>query len=68
MASVGEPVLRLDGVRVSLRRGATVIDGVTMNLQRGEIVCLVGESGSGKTTTALSAFGYCTPGLHHQRR
>ena len=63
MASAGEPVLRLDGVRVSLRRGATVIDGVTMNLQRGEIVCLVGESGSGKTTTALSAFGYCTPGL-----
>ena len=63
MASTSEPVLRLDGIRVSLRKGATVIDGVTLNLRRGEIVCLVGESGSGKTTTALSAFGYCAPGL-----
>ena len=64
MASAGEPVLRLDGVRVSLRQGATVIDGITLNLLRGEIVCLVGESGSGKTTTALSVFGYCAPGLN----
>jgi peptide/nickel transport system ATP-binding protein len=63
MARTPQPVLRLDGVRVSLRRGPTVIDGITLDLRPGEIVCLVGESGSGKTTTALSAFGYCAPGL-----
>ena len=37
------------------------IEAVTLELKRGEIVCLVGESGSGKTTTALTAFGYCSP-------
>jgi len=55
--------LRLDGVRVEIRGGAPVIDGVSLDLRRGEIVCLVGESGSGKTTTALTAFGYCAPTL-----
>jgi peptide/nickel transport system ATP-binding protein len=56
-------VLRLDGMRVQLRAGPALIDGVTLDLHRGEIVCLVGESGSGKTTTALTAFGYCAPSL-----
>ncbi len=59
MTTTGESVLRLDGVQVAVYRGPTVIDGVTLDLHQGEIVCLVGESGSGKTTTALTAFGYC---------
>ena len=63
MTSSSESVLRLEGVRVGVRKGPTVIDEVTLDLRRGEIVCLVGESGSGKTTTALSAFGYCAPEL-----
>jgi peptide/nickel transport system ATP-binding protein len=63
MTSSTESVLRLEGVRVGIRKGPTVIDEVTLDLRRGEIVCLVGESGSGKTTTALSAFGYCAPAL-----
>src|SRR5262249_4525273 len=53
----------LEGVRVGILKGPAVIDAVTLNLRRGEIMCLVGESGSGKTTTALSAFGYCAPNL-----
>jgi peptide/nickel transport system ATP-binding protein len=57
------PVLQLDGVRVEVKGVATVIEAVTLELKRGEIVCLVGESGSGKTTTALTAFGYCSPTL-----
>jgi len=63
MTSPTDSVLRLEGVRVGVRKGPTVIDEVTLDLRRGEIVCLVGESGSGKTTTALSAFGYCAPAL-----
>jgi peptide/nickel transport system ATP-binding protein len=63
MTGAATSVLRLDRVRVEIPGGAPVIDGVTVDLRRGEIVCLVGESGSGKTTTALSAFGYCTPTL-----
>jgi peptide/nickel transport system ATP-binding protein len=57
------PILGLSGVRVKINRGATVIEGVDLDLRPGEIVCLVGESGSGKTTTALTAFGYSATGL-----
>lgn len=31
-----------------------VLDGVSLSVDRGELVCLVGESGCGKTLTALS--------------
>lgn len=40
--------------------GATptrVVDGVTLQVRRGEVLGLVGESGSGKTMTALSLMG-----------
>lgn len=65
MTSVGAPppLLRLSGVKVCTRDGATVLDAVDLDLRRGEIVCLVGESGSGKTTTGLNCFGYRSHGL-----
>ncbi len=62
--SADASVLSLRGVSVGIPGRATVIDHVDVELRKGEIVCLVGESGSGKTTTALTAFGYCAPGLH----
>jgi peptide/nickel transport system ATP-binding protein len=57
------PTLGLKGVRVQVRRGPTIIEGVDLDLHPGEIVCLVGESGSGKTTTALTVFGLSSSGL-----
>ena len=51
------PVLSISDLRARLRRPdphAFVIDGLSLQVGRGEVVALVGESGSGKTMTAYS--------------
>ena len=40
-----------------------IVKEVNFQVREGEVVALIGESGSGKTTIALSALGYCKPGL-----
>jgi peptide/nickel transport system ATP-binding protein len=57
-----ETVLEVSGLRVGLANGDEIVEGVDLQLQRGEILGLVGESGSGKTTTALALFGYASSG------
>ncbi len=42
----------------------TVVDGVSFDIQRGEVVGLVGESGCGKSVTALSLLGLLPRGGH----
>ncbi len=37
------------------------VDGVSYDLEKGEVLCLVGESGSGKTVSALSILGLIDP-------
>jgi peptide/nickel transport system ATP-binding protein len=43
-----------------------IVDNVSFELPKGEILALIGESGSGKTTVALSLMGYTKPGLVRQ--
>ncbi len=58
----GTPAIVLDDLRVETAAGIAIVDGVSLELARGDILGLVGESGSGKTTTALSLFGYAQGG------
>jgi len=56
MNRVGGIVLRVDGLQ--LKRGDRVIlDGVTLEVSRGEIVAIMGPSGSGKTTILRAVAG-----------
>jgi peptide/nickel transport system ATP-binding protein len=51
-----EPLLEIRGLRVWF--GASeVVRGVSLTLDRGEVLGLVGESGSGKSVTALAILG-----------
>ena len=61
---VDVPVVSVRNLRVEVSASAVdVIDGVNLDLQRGEILGLVGESGCGKTTLALALLGYRRRGL-----
>ncbi|GLF99060.1 ABC transporter ATP-binding protein [Streptomyces yaizuensis] len=62
----GESLLTADGLHVSFpgRHGgppARAVDGVDLEIGRGEIVALVGESGCGKTTLARALLGLVRP-------
>ena len=60
-APPGDVVLGLRGVSFSYHSAMTVLDGVDLELRRGEIVALEGPNGSGKTTLARIAAGLVEP-------
>ena len=49
-------LLDLNAVSVSIGQAA-LLDGISLQVQRGQILGLVGESGSGKSLTAMAAMG-----------
>jgi peptide/nickel transport system ATP-binding protein len=56
------PLLRVDGLRVTVSGGAEAVRGVSFAVRRGETVGLVGESGSGKSLTCRAVLGLLAPG------
>jgi oligopeptide/dipeptide ABC transporter ATP-binding protein len=57
---VSDPVLKVDDVHVEFSSPGGVVravDGVSLEVQRGEILAVVGESGCGKTTLARAILG-----------
>ncbi len=66
MTSTTPPLLSVERLHVTFpgRNGASAaraVDGVDLDIRRGEIVALVGESGCGKTTLARSLLGLVRP-------
>lgn len=53
-ASASEPLVQVRDLRVTFTgraRPVQAVDGVDLDVRRGEVVALIGESGSGKTVT-----------------
>ncbi|WP_062013641.1 ABC transporter ATP-binding protein [Aureimonas sp. AU4] len=55
---MSDTVLSMRGLRVEAPGGAVLVDGIDLDLRRGEVLGLIGESGAGKSTVGLAALGY----------
>jgi branched-chain amino acid transport system ATP-binding protein len=53
-------MLKLSNVKVDIQ-GSRILNGVSLSVAAGELVCLVGRNGAGKTTTFRSIMGYRRP-------
>ncbi len=53
-------MLRIENIHVYYGE-SYVLQGVSLHVEKGEIVCLLGRNGAGKTTTMRSIIGYNPP-------
>ena len=62
---MADPVLKIEDLVVALPRGADrahAVEGLSLEVNPGEILCVVGESGSGKSVTAQAVMGLLPKG------
>ena len=57
MTATGEPLLRVDGLRVAYAE-VTALDGVSFDVVEGELFGLIGPNGAGKTTLIEAVAGF----------
>jgi branched-chain amino acid transport system ATP-binding protein len=53
-------MLNLSNLKVDIE-GSRILNGISLSVAAGELVCLVGRNGAGKTTTFRSIMGYRRP-------
>jgi phosphonate transport system ATP-binding protein len=56
-----EPVIQIENLHHSYRKGQPVLEGVHLTVNRGELVALIGLSGAGKSTLLRCVNGLITP-------
>ena len=62
-----EPLVRIRNLKIIGITDETevpIINGVDLDLHRGEVIGLIGESGAGKSTLGLAAMGFTRDGCH----
>jgi len=52
------PLLAVDKLEVTYKRAITAVQGITLAVERGQIVALIGTNGAGKTTTLRAISGF----------
>ena len=61
---MAQPFLEIEELCVESIAGHTLVDHVSLKLQRGEVLGLIGESGAGKSTIGLSSMVFARAGCH----
>ena len=57
-----EQVLKIRDLRIESVKGLVLVNNISLELKRGEVLGLIGESGAGKSTIGIGAMAYTRAG------